>query len=118
MAIKAYIQGTDYAVVLDAKAGKIAIRRIAFYGKPVPTAEQKTVAFKVGDEAVSGSYNLTYLDPIEKITEKNVIFGKDKRYYGANAPRQFMKIGEFVWRNADFDLEKIKKDNAETSRYI
>ena len=117
MAVKTYVKG-DYAVAIDAKAGKIAIRRIAFYGKPVPSEEQKTVTFNVGDEAISGSYNLTYLDPIEKITEKNVIFCKSKKYYGANVPRQFMKIGEFVWRNADFDLEKIKKDNAETSQYI
>jgi hypothetical protein len=115
MAVKAYIEG-DYAVALDAKAGKIAIRRIARYGNPV--ADRPTVVFKVGDQAISGSYNLTYLDPIEKITEKNVIFGKDKMYYGANAPRKFMKISEFLWRNADFDLEQIKKDNAVTSMSI
>ena len=114
MAIKSYIQG-DYAVAVDAKAGKIAIRRIANYGKPVAGAN--TVVFNVGDQAISGSYNLTYLDPIEKITEKNVIFGKDK-CYGPNAPRKFMKIGEFTWRNADFDLAKIQKDNDETSQYI
>ena len=114
MAVKAYIEG-DYAVALDAKAGKIAIRRIARYGNPV--ADMPTVVFKVGDQAISGSYNLTYLDPIEKITEKNEIFGQD-RAYGPNAPRKFMKISEFLWRNADFDLEKIKKDNAETSQYI
>jgi hypothetical protein len=114
MAVKTYIQG-DYAVAVDAKAGKIAIRRLANYGKPVSDA--KTVEFKIGDQAVSGSYNLTYLDPIEKITEKNVIFGKDKMY-GPNAPRKHMKIAEFAWRNADFDLEKIKKDNYETSLSI
>lgn len=115
MAIKSFIQG-DYAVAVDAKAGKIAIRRIANYGKPLAEAAP-TVVFNVGDQAVSGSYNLTYLDPIEKITEKNVIFGKDK-CYGPNAPRKHMKIGEFTWRNADFNLEQIKKDNAETSQYI
>ena len=114
MAIKSFIQG-DYAVAVDAKAGKIGIRRIANYGKPV--ADAPTVVFKVGDQASSGSYNLTYLDPIEKITEKNVIFGKDNAY-GPNAPRKHMKIAEFTWRNADFDLAKIQKDNAETSQYI
>lgn len=115
--MKAFFVGDSYAVALDVKRGRIGIRRIANYGKPIPEADQKTVTFKVGDLAVSGSYNLTYLDPIEKITEKNVIFGKDKMY-GPNAPRKFMKIAEFTWRNADFDLEKIRKDNDETSRYI
>jgi len=115
MAIKSYIQGTDYAVAIDAKSGRIAIKRIANYGKPV--ADAPTIVFEVGDQAVSGSYNLTYLDPIEKITENNVIFGKDK-CYGPNAPRKFMKIAEFAWRNADFDLAKIQKDNADTSQNI
>lgn len=115
MAIKSFIQG-DYAVAVDAKNGRIGIRRIANYGKPLAEVAP-TVVFKVGDQAVSGSYNLTYLDPIASITEKSVIFGKDK-LYGPNAPKKRMKIAEFTWRNADFDLEKIKKDNAETSQYI
>ena len=113
MAVKTFILG-KHAIAVDPKAGTIAIRRVK---STLGGIDYKTITFKVGDKAVSGSFNLIYLDYIHKITEKTVIFTKGPAY-GPNAPKQHMKIGRFCSYNDDFDLERIQKENAETSRYI
>jgi hypothetical protein len=117
--MKSFIMGSEdaqqYAIAIDLKGQSIGIRRIASYrGVPVPKESQKTVVFKVGDEAISGSYNLIYLDRIASITEKTVTLAKS--YKGGKSIR--MKLARFVSYNADFDLEYIKKSNAETMQYI
>lgn len=107
----------EYIVAIASKAGAIGIRQVTTYGgKPVETP--RTVLFKVGDQAISGSYNLIYLDFIVKISEKNVTFGKDPKVYGPNAPKKRMKLAEFVWQNANFNRAEIDKSNAETMQCI
>jgi hypothetical protein len=61
--------------------------------------------FKVGDLVEYGSYNLTYTDPIGAITEKGVKINHNSR-------NSIMKIGDFINRNWDLDLAKIKAHNA------
>ncbi len=68
--------------------------------------------YKVGDIVETGSYNLTYTNPIVKFTAKNVVVNK-----GGDS-NTFMKLDEFIYRNWDLDLEKIKRSNHETSMYI
>lgn len=122
MPVKVFVLGTDTdiqaTIALDVKRGVIGIRATRTWGgKPIPGDEVKTVVFKVGEKAVSGSYNLIYLDPIAGITEKNVIFGKDPAY-GPNAPKKRMKLSKFVSYNWNFNRAQIDRTNAETSQYI
>lgn len=70
--------------------------------------------FKIGDEAEYGSYNLTYTGRIKSITAKNIIIVP--RYNEAKTVR--LRIGEFLWRNHDFDLVEIERRNSEISRSI
>ena len=72
------------------------------------------VTFYVGDTAVYDSYNLRYLGTITAITEKTVTIDKGRGY----STKARLKHAEFGWRNAGFDLEKIKKENWETSMSI
>jgi len=105
--------GTTYAVAVNLTEQVIAVQRLTTYsGKP--DTEAKPVSFKVGDKAVSGSYNLVYLDKIVKITEKNVIFEPSLR----GMRKKHMKLLEFAWRNANFDRAAIDKHNYETSMSI
>lgn len=106
--------GSDtYAVAVNLTEQIIAIQRLTTWsGKP--DTEAKPVAFKVGDKAVSGSYNLVYLDKIVSITKNSVIFEPTLRGYR----KKRMKLSEFAWRNWDFDREEIDKRNHETSMCI
>ena len=72
--------------------------------------------FKVGDMAEYDSYNLKYIAPIKTITAKNVIFDIGSRFGREETKR--LKYESFAWRNHDFDLEEVRAQNAETSRYI
>ena len=64
--------------------------------------------FKVGDQAEHGSYNLVYYGSIQTITEKTVVIF-DRTY---DKTRR-LSIGEFVFRNHDFDLARAQKRNSE-----
>lgn len=68
--------------------------------------------FKAGDIVETGSYNLIYTDPILKFTANNVVINK------GGDRNTFMKLGEFIYRNWDLDLDHIKKENFATSMYI
>jgi len=68
----------------------------------------------VGDLAEYDSYNLHYLGTILKITEKTVTM--NEQYGTARIHR--LSLHEFCRRNFDFDLERIKNENFETSHYI
>ena len=104
---------TTYAVAVNLTEQIIAIQRLTTHSG-APDTEAKPVSFKVGDEAISGSYNLVYLDKIVGITEKNVIFQPSLR----GMRKKHMKLLEFAWRNWNFDRAEIDKHNHETSMCI
>ena len=76
------------------------------YGK------QTDITFKVGDTCTYDSYNLIYLGTITQITEKTVTIqprcGNIRR----------LKLNEFCWRNHNYNLEEVSKQNHETSMCI
>lgn len=98
-----------HKVLVD--AGKsISVQRI-----PVNSEEpaSEPVYFKIGDIAEYDSWNLVYLGEIVSITEKTVTIQpkyENKKYR--------LKLEQFAWRNYDFDLERINKENFETRMYI
>lgn len=67
--------------------------------------------FRVGDEAVYGSYNLVYTGTIVKIGPKTVTI-EDGTH------RRRLKIVEFVDFNAHYDAEKIRKRNNDMMRHL
>jgi len=69
--------------------------------------------FHQGDIAEYDSYNLRYTGQIVSITAKNVII---KPNYGSSTKR--LDVRNFAWRNHDFDLDKVSRENYETSMYI
>lgn len=77
---------------------------------------KKTQTFKIGDTAEYDSYNLVYLGTITKITDKTV---QVTEYPGSrNEKRHNLNLYEFCYKNYDFDLDRINKQNMETSYYI
>jgi hypothetical protein len=76
----------------------------------------KPTSFKVGDWAIYDSYNLYYTGIIRQITEKTVII--ESYPDTQNAKKHRLKIVNFAWRNYNFDAERIRMENAETSNYI
>lgn len=70
--------------------------------------------FKVGDEAVYGSYNLVYTGTITAIGEKTVTITESGR--GGQVHR--LALYEFDWRNWNFDPAETARRNADTMRYI
>lgn len=75
---------------------------------------QRVKIFEIGDEAEYGSYNLTYTGYIKSITAKNIIISP---MFNNNRTVR-LKIGEFLWRNHDFDSEAVHRSNAEISMHI
>lgn len=82
---------------------------IRIYGVYNKTEFDRT--FKVGDEIEYDSYNFNYTNPILKIMPAGV---KVTGHGGA----KHMNLESFIWRNWDLDLEKIAKNNLETSYCI
>jgi len=66
--------------------------------------------FKIGDEAVYGSYNLVYTGLITAIGEKTVTITETGR--GGQVHR--LSLHEFDWRNCDFDAAETARRNADT----
>lgn len=89
---------------------KIAIRIFGiFINRVAPIHFDQT--FRIGDEVEHGSYNLVYTGKIMAIGPKTVTvndFGKSVR----------MDLYDFINRNFDFDLEKVRKQNADTMMCI
>lgn len=67
--------------------------------------------FKVGDLAEYHSYNLIYLGRIVSITAKGVTIEDERTRYR-------LDVHGFSTKNRDFDLERIKRHNHETSMAI
>lgn len=72
------------------------------------------ISFSVGDYAEYDSYNLSYIGPIVKITDKTITIAC--QYDITNIRR--LCLHEFCWRNYNFNLDKTTKENLETSYYI
>jgi hypothetical protein len=72
--------------------------------------------FELGDEAEYDSYNLNYTGSIIAISDKTVTI--QKSYGSRDVKKHRLHIYEFCWRNYNFDAEKIRQQNAETSMYI
>lgn len=69
--------------------------------------------FKVGDPAEYDSFNLKYIGVIKSISPKTITV----QPRGDRAAKR-MKLETFAWRNANFDLERITRENSETMNYI
>ena len=67
--------------------------------------------FKVGDDAVYGSYNLIYTGEIISIGKKTVTIDDHGR-------RKRLKFEDFCWRNWDYNSEEIASKNFDTMQYI
>lgn len=65
------------------------------------------ITFKIGDEAVYGSYNLVYTGKIIKIGEKTVTIAK-----GHGDRNKQLDIDTFISRNYDYDAQKIFERNS------
>jgi len=69
--------------------------------------------FRVGDPAEYDSFNLKYIGTIKSITAKTVTVQPR-----GNRSAKRLKLESFSWRNADFNLDRITQENAETMNYI
>ena len=98
---------------VDVEKGKIIRVKTtipAFHTLPQETHD---VAFKIGDKAEYGSYNLIYYGKIVSITEKTVTI--DDGYSGK---KHRLSLAEFAWRNDRFDLARVAQENAVTMQTI
>jgi uncharacterized protein (DUF1015 family) len=77
-----------------------------FY-KNVREPKQTIKTFSIGSKAEYDSYNLSYTGTITSITDKTITIVED---HGTTKHR--LKLDQFCWRNWNFDLEKIRKENA------
>ncbi len=71
--------------------------------EPKPTS----VSFNLNDSAEYDSYNLSYIGKIIGITDKTVTINPN---YSEGNRR--LKLGDFCWRNWDFNLDKKVAENA------
>ena len=67
--------------------------------------------FRVGQEVTYDSYNLTYTGTLRSIGPKTVTVED-------GSTRRRLELHEFIWRNWDLDLEKVKHDNYVTGLSI
>lgn len=73
-------------------------------GGPIPY----DITFKIGDHAVYGGYNLTYVGTIISIGAKSVAIKED---HGSTVHR--LSIAKFSRDNSDYDAARIAKHNSE-----
>lgn len=101
----------QYTLVIERNESITVCRHNVFNGKSYSDSDPLT--FKIGDIAEYDSYNLSYLGKIVSITEKTVTI--EPRY---EKTKRRLKLYEFAWRNYNFNLEQVEKENHETSMYI
>lgn len=95
------------------KGKGIVLESIGVVGPNNETANT-SVTFIVGDLCEFDSFNFVYTAKILQITDKSVIVDTMKQR-GKNIR---MKLENFAWKNYDFDLAKISKNNTEVSYSI
>ena len=86
--------------------GAITIRKLDGHGAP---SQPRT--FRVGDTAIEGAYNMTYLGKITHIGPKTVTV------VGGHKTRRF-DHGRFAVGHWNFDLATVLGDNATTLQHI
>ena len=74
--------------------------------------EKHDVTFRLGDKAEYGSYNLSYYGVITSITEKTVTIKED------DGTGHRLSLAEFAWRNYNFQLERVARENSVTMQSI
>lgn len=92
----------------------IRIWGIYGYGQNVINGRAFDLTFNIGDVAVYGSFNLIYTGTITAITANTVTV---KERYSDTKVHRF-SLYEFIWKNWDFNAERINQHNNETSHYI
>ena len=65
--------------------------------------------FRIGDEAEYDSWNLSYTAPIVAIGIKTITF----KEAGNGYQKRRLDLSQFIWRNWNFNLAKIRKENSE-----
>jgi hypothetical protein len=78
-----------------------------------PIWEEFDRTFRVGEEIITGSYNLTYLDPITDIKAKAVV-----TYDEDCQKNSHHKLARFVRKNWNLNANAVRRRNEEESRYI
>lgn len=93
-------------------------KAIRIYGNEPGYREPRPfdITFKIGDEAIRGSYNFIYTGAIKSITAKTVTIVEYEGSYSER--RRRFKIDQFISLNYRFNAEYIAKHNLETSYCI
>jgi hypothetical protein len=99
---------SEYAVVIEKD------KSIAIFRDNKGTVEV-CAKFNIGDKAEYDSYNLRYLGEIDKISNNTVTIVKKR---GVSNKVHRLSMHEFCYRNYDFDMEKVAKENHEASMNI
>lgn len=86
-------------------------KQVRIWGKYHNTTFDLT--FKMGDTVTYDSYNLIYLGKIEGITDKTITIRPNRSEKTKRLPLYW-----FIWRNHNFDLERVNEQNYQTSLYI
>ena len=68
------------------------------------------LTFRIYDMAEYGAYNLVYYGPIVQITTNTVTI---EERFSSNKRRHRLDLYTFAWRNYNFDLQKVQKNNSE-----
>lgn len=97
----------------DILPGKF-IRLYGEYTNHVNGPVKFDITFEVGDVAEYDSYNLIYTGKIVSIGPKTVTI----QHYEHQSTKSRLTIGDFAWKNWDFDLDRIAAHNREESYYI
>ena len=95
------------AVIIPGKS----IRIFGIYNNHINGPQKFNKLFKVGDRAEYDSYNLMYVGTI-------VAIGKTSVTIEDMGERKRLDLYSFCWRNWDFNLEKIERQNSIESMHI
>lgn len=98
-------QASEYAVIIEKD------KSIAIFREKNGTVEV-CAKFVIGDKAEYDSYNLSYLGEIDKISANTVTIVKKR---GVSNKVHRLNMHEFCYRNYNFDLARIAKENHEAS---
>lgn len=83
-------------------------------GKSIQYREVYDRTFKLGDTCIYGSYNLIYTGSIVSIGAKTVTIDPGK---GSGKKTQ-LDLHSFIWRNWDYNAERIANENYDTLMHI
>ena len=99
--------------VYNAETFKDSIRIWGFESNNVKGGYEFDRTFKIDDVVEYDSYNYHYVGPIVKIGKKTVTIKSETRSGNVR-----LDLFDFIRRNRNLNLEKVEKDNFETSLSI